>query len=144
MNRSWKMLVADTLAMILFSTVMCMSIEVFVAGMTITQSLIARAAAVPTNLLTGRPYGCYRDILFSRFNLDGNSFLQNALGDTVAFVSFQLPLYAFVLLMAHASLHQIIISGGMMTLVFAVAGRPYGVFMGYCRRLILSFFGGQA
>lgn len=136
------MLVADTVAMILFSTVMCMMIEVLVAGMTITQSLVARTAAIPTNLLTGRPYGCYRDMLFRKLDLNGDSFIQTAAGDTVAFISFQLPLYVFVLLLAHASLNQIIVSGMMMTLVFAVAGRPYGIFMDCCRRGITSFFQG--
>jgi hypothetical protein len=140
MKRSWVMLAADTFAMIVFSTVMCMGIEVLVAGMTIIQSLVARAAAVPTNLLTGRPYGCYRDMLFRKLNLHGGGFLQTAFGDTVAFVSFQLPLYVFVLLLAHASARQILISGAMMTLVFSLAGRPYGIFMDHCRRMILTFF----
>lgn len=142
MIRSWKMLLADTVAMILFSTVMCMMIEVFAAGMTIMQSMIARVAAVPTNLLTGRLYGCYRDMLFRRFDLKKNSLVQTALGDTVAFISFQLPLYVLVLLLAHASVNQIIISATMMTLIFAIAGRPYGIFMDYCRKVILAFFQG--
>jgi len=126
MNRSWKMLLADTVAMILFSTAMCMMIEIFAAGMTVMQSLVARIAAVPTNLLTGRLYGCYRDMLFRRFDLKVDS----------------LPLYVLVLLLAHASVNQIIISTTMMTLIFAVAGRPYGIFMDYCRKFILAFFQG--
>ena len=142
MNRSWKMLLADTVAMILFSTAMCMMIEIFAAGMTVMQSLVARIAAVPTNLLTGRLYGCYRDMLFRRFDLKVDSLIQTALGDTVAFISFQLPLYVLVLLLAHASVNQIIISTTMMTFIFAVAGRPYGIFMDYCRKFILAFFQG--
>jgi hypothetical protein len=50
----WKLFLADTLSMTVFSTVLCMSIEIGLAGLTFGQSLTARFAAVPTNLLTGR------------------------------------------------------------------------------------------
>ena len=53
--RRTPILIADTLAMILFSLVLGMFVEVVISGLTVVQSLTARAASVPVNLLTGRP-----------------------------------------------------------------------------------------
>lgn len=61
--------VADIAAMIIFSTALCMMIEVFIAKLTVFQSMRARMAAIPVNLITGRPYGifldCCRSLAFS-------------------------------------------------------------------------------
>ena len=53
--------VADIAAMIIFSTALCMMIEVFIAKLTVFQSMRARMAAIPVNLITGRPYGIFLD-----------------------------------------------------------------------------------
>jgi hypothetical protein len=134
------MFLADTLSMTIFSAVLCMTIEVFLAGLTFGQSLTARLAAVPTNLLTGRAYGIYRDCLFRFSRLRADSWIQAAVVDTIAFLSFQVPLYGVVLWIAGASFKQMIVSATSMTLIFALAGRPYGIFLQACRRWILSFF----
>lgn len=139
-NPRWKMFLADTLSMTVFSAVLCMTIEVFLAGLTFGQSLTARLAAVPTNLLTGRAYGIYRDWLFRFSRLREDSWLQAAAVDTVAFLTFQVPLYGIVLMIAGASLSQMVVSAASMTLIFALAGRPYGIFLNACRRWILSLF----
>lgn len=134
------MFLADTLSMILFSTVLCMAIEIFLAGLTFGQSVIARIAAVPTNILTGRAYGLYRDWLFRISRMREDSFFQAAVVDTAAFLSFQVPLYGIVLMIAGASFRQMVVSAGSMTLIFALAGRPYGVFLQACRKWILAHF----
>jgi hypothetical protein len=139
-NPRWKMFLADTLSMTVFSAVLCMTIEVFLAGLTLGQSLTARLAAVPTNLLTGRAYGIYRDWLFRFSRLREDSWLQAAVVDTVAFLTFQVPLYGIVLMIAGASLSQMAVSAASMTLIFALAGRPYGIFLNACRKWILSLF----
>ena len=136
----WRMFLADTFSMILFSTVLCMTIEIFLAGLTFGQSVTARIAAVPTNILTGRAYGLYRDWLFRFFRMREDSFFQAAVVDTAAFLSFQVPLYGVVLMIAGASFRQMVVSAGSMTLIFALAGRPYGVFLQACRKWILSHF----
>jgi hypothetical protein len=139
-NPRWKMFLADTLSMTVFSAALCMTIEVFLAGLTLGQSLTARLAAVPTNLLTGRAYGIYRDWLFRFSRLREDSWLQAAVVDTVAFLTFQVPLYGIVLMIAGASLSQMAVSAASMTLIFALAGRPYGIFLNACRKWILSLF----
>lgn len=131
------MLIADIAAMTIFSFVLCMFIEVFIAGLTVFQSLQARGAAIPVNLLTGRPYGCFRDWLFRRLGIDIKTPLKAIMGDTLAFVLFQIPLYVLVLLFAGATWRQIFVSSVFMTAIFSLAGRPYGIFLDLCRRLAL-------
>ncbi|NLA90603.1 MAG: L-alanine exporter AlaE [Synergistaceae bacterium] len=140
-------LVADIAAMIIFSTAMCMFIEIFIAKLTLFQSITARIAAIPVNLITGRPYGWFRDRLFTTLGIDRTSTWKMILGDTVAFVIFQVPLYVIVLLLAEANWSQIAISSAFMTAAFSLAGRPYGIFLDFCRRLterlILAWFPGE-
>ena len=140
--RKGPILIADTLAMILFSLALGMFVEVVVAGMTVLQSLAARAASMPVNLITGRPYGWFRDRLFSLTGLRKESFLQAALGDTIAFALFQMPLYVVVLLLAGATRAQIATSVASFTLLVACSGRVYGVFLDFCRSLVLRLYPG--
>ncbi len=138
MRNQWRMFLADTIAMVSFSTTLCMLIEVFVAGMSLGQSLTARVAAVPVNLLTGRAYGLYRDWLFGFLHIGNDYRTRTVIGDTVAFITFQLPLYALVLSLARATLGQMAVSGAMMTVIFAITGRPYGLFLDFCRKRLAS------
>jgi len=142
-NRQEKLIlaVADITAMIIFSTVLCMTIEIFIAGLTVFQSIQARLAAIPVNLVTGRPYGWFRDRLFVLLSIDRSSPLKMILGDTLAFVIFQVPLYVIVLLFAGATWKQIAISSVFMSLIFSLAGRPYGIFLDRCRSLSFRIVG---
>ncbi len=107
-----------------------MSIEIFIAKLTFIQSVKARIAAVPVNLITGRPYGWFRDRLFLFFGINRSSPWKMMLGDTLAFVLFQVPLYVIVLLAAGATradstfirLHVIdIFPGGKTTECFSIS-----------------------
>lgn len=129
-----SLFIADITAMIFFSAGLCMGIEIFIAGMTPFQSLSARLAAIPVNLLTGRPYGCFRDRLFAFFSIDAAKPVRAFFGDTLAFVIFQVPLYVIVLLAAGATWRQIALSTVFMSLIFSLAGRPYGIFLELCRK----------
>ena len=129
-----SLFIADIVAMIFFSAVLCMGIEIFIAKMTPLQSLQARLAAIPVNLLTGRPYGCFRDRLFAFFSIDASRPVRAFFGDTLAFVIFQVPLYVIVLLTAGATWRQIALSTVFMSLIFSLAGRPYGIFLELCRK----------
>ncbi|MFH1192562.1 MAG: L-alanine exporter AlaE [bacterium] len=64
---------ADTFAMIAFSTVVGMVIEIFISGMTLGQSVQARLTAIPANLLTARLYGMFRDWMFRLFRVQEGS-----------------------------------------------------------------------
>lgn len=131
----WRLLVVDTAAMIVFCTVTGMMVEVGISGLTWTQSAQARLAAIPLNLLTARPYGVYRDWLFHKLGAHQGGRLRVTGVDVLCFVTFQVPVYAAVLLAAGATLQQLVASCTTMTLLSAFMGRPYGAFLELCRRL---------
>jgi len=58
------------------------------------------------------------------------------LADTIAFVVFQIPLYATILAWAGADLSQIVRACASFMLVLGVMGRPYGVFLEFVRQLL--------
>ena len=126
---------ADTFALIVFSTGAGMFVELVIANMTLTQSALARVTAIPVILVTARPYGGFRDWVFtiSRANTGGQ--VRRALADIGAFVAFQLPVYAAVLLLAGANLPQVAAACATATIILAISGRPYGIFLAMCRRL---------
>lgn len=126
---------ADTFALVVFSTVAGMFVELVIADMTLTQSVHARVTAIPVMLVTARPYGVFRDWVFklSRANTGGQ--VRRALADIGTFVAFQLPVYATILLLVGASLRQVAAACATATIILAISGRPYGIFLEMCRRL---------
>lgn len=134
-GRIMKRLVADTLAMVTFSTILGAFVEVVVAGLEPAQSLGIRLAAIPVTLITGRPYGLYRDWLFERFGGQRPARLRSLSLDTLANVTFQVPLYIGLLAWGGASAQQVLVAATTIGILASVSGRPYGVFLNYCRRL---------
>lgn len=78
---------ADTLAMVIFSTIVGAVVEVAVAGLALEQSARIRLAAIPVMLLAGRPYGIYRDWLFRLLGNMTSGLFEAAFGSK----SHQLP-----------------------------------------------------
>ena len=88
------------------------------------------------NLATGRPYGIFRDWVFRVLHIGEGQKFKTGMADAISFVLFQIPLYATVLALSGASLRQIAVACMSMTLVFAIVGRPYGLFLEFCRRVL--------
>ena len=126
---------ADTVAMITFSTIVGMVIEILVSGMTLGQSVQARLTAIPANLLTARLYGMFRDWVFKRMKAHGGGQIRKAVADITAFVLFQVPLYATILGTSGANLRQIVTACGTVTVLSAFMGSPYGIFLDFSRWL---------
>lgn len=126
---------ADTFAMVVFSTVAGMFVELVIADMTLAQSAQARVTAIPIMLITARPYGAFRDWVFVLSGAKTGGQVRRGLADIGAFVAFQLPLYAMILLLAGANLRQVAAACATATIILAISGRPYGVFLERCRRL---------
>ena len=101
--------------------------------MTMTQSLISRIVAIPVNLITARPYGFYRDFLFKKIRSKNR--IQKGGIDILIFTSFQIPVYIFVLLFAGANAEQIIKACSSVVVFFLILGRPYGLFLDFCRTI---------
>ncbi|WP_062266996.1 L-alanine exporter AlaE [Endozoicomonas arenosclerae] len=132
-NRFW---LADTCALISFTFVTGMFIEVAIAGFTLQQSLISRLLCQPVNILTARGYGYYRDKVVVWLSGSRPHWLKSVLADILAYLSFQLPLYIVILLIAGTSLEGIIKASISQTLALFVLGAPYGFWLKYCRKML--------
>jgi len=130
-----KRYLADTFAMVVFSTMVGAFVEVVITGLTIEQSVRIRLAAIPIMLVTGRPYGIYRDRLFRLLSNKNTGPLKTTAIDTLANMTFQIPVYACLLALNGATIGQIFTAVGSILLILLLSGRPYGVFLVWCRRL---------
>ena len=130
-----RRLFADTFAMIAFSTVVGMVIEILISGMTLGQSVQTRLTAIPVNLLTARPYGMFRDWVFRLMRAHEGGKVRKGIADTMAFVLFQAPLYVAILTISGANVRQIATACGTITILSAFMGRPYGIFLDFSRWL---------
>src|SRR5262245_23237258 len=126
---------ADTVALVIFSTLIGLALELVIAGMTLAQSLQARVTSVPVQLLTARPYGIFRDWVFRISGADKAGRVRRAIADIGAFVAFQIPVYAAILLLAGARLSQVAAACSSAIIVLLISGRPYGLFLELIRRL---------
>jgi len=125
----------DSLATVLFFTVVATLAEVFVARMSLDQVLTSRSTAIPVMLLTGRPYGLWRDLWFRFGAAERRSGAARLALDVGAFLTFQVPVYAGILWISGASGAQMAAALGSATVMMALVGRPFGVFLEFCRGL---------
>lgn len=126
---------ADTFAMVIFSTACGAFVEIVIARLTFEQSMRVRLAAIPVMLLGARPYGIYRDWLFRCFGGTSVGQRKALIIDTIANVTFQIPLYIGLLALNGASLHQILTAVSSIVVIVTLSGRPYGLFLVFCRIL---------
>ncbi|UYM17010.1 L-alanine exporter AlaE [Endozoicomonas euniceicola] len=125
--------IADTFALISFGLVVGMSVELFVAGLSIEQSLHSRLLSIPVNLLIARPYGIYRDWVIALGRKVTNNSLMDSVMDILAFLTSQLPLYAMMVGTSGASLDQVATACMGQVGALILMGRPYGIYMQMCR-----------
>ena len=128
--------VADTAALVIFSTIVGGVVELVIADLSVEQVVGTRLSALPIILLVGRPYGIYRDWVFKILKTAEANRFKAILADTIANVSFQTPLYVIVLALNGASQQQILLAAGALLLISTVSGRPYGLFLMWVRRLV--------
>lgn len=126
---------ADTFAMVVFSFITGMLIEVFVSGMTFEQSLASRTLSIPVNIAIAWPYGVFRDyVIRSGYRLSPANWMKG-LSDMVAYVLFQSPVYAGILWVVGADIDQIITAVTSNAFVSGALGVFYGLFLDSCRRM---------
>ena len=124
--------IADTTALILFFTTTGALNERFIAGMTWEQVLHARLIGAALMVPVARPYGLWRDFVMRRA---GPGMLSQVLWDSLALVSFQVPIYAAIIAISGASGEGLIKGVVGATLMMLLLGRPYGAFLNTVRRL---------
>lgn len=125
---------ADTFAMVVFCFISGMIVEVFISGMTFEQSLASRTLSIPVNIAIAWPYGVFRDwFLRNGAKLSQSSLMKN-LSDLMAYVLFQSPVYAGILLAVGASSDQIVTAVTSNSVISCGMGVLYGYFLDICRK----------
>lgn len=125
---------ADTFAMVVFSFITGMMIEIFISGMTFEQSLASRTLSIPVNIAIAWPYGAFRDyVLRCGYRLSPSSWMKG-LSDMVAYLLFQSPVYAGILWVVGADVDQIVTAVTSNAFVSGMLGVVYGLFLDICRR----------
>ncbi len=126
---------ADTLALLVFFTITGVLNERFIAGMDWDEVARARGIGAPLMVLTARPYGLWRDRVLRRFAGEGRG--SPLLWDTAALVSFQVPIYAAILVVGGAESAEVVQGCLGATVIMVATGRPYGLWLD----LVRSWFG---
>lgn len=124
----------DALALVAFFTLVAGATEYLIAGLSPQQVLISRSATLPVLLLAGRPYGLWRDAILKLTDARRRHRLVLLVVDTAAFLSFQGPIYAVVLVLAGATSQQMIAALGSATVGMLLLSRPFGIFLDWVRR----------
>ncbi|EPP5809493.1 L-alanine exporter AlaE [Vibrio vulnificus] len=125
---------ADTFAMVFFCFISGMIIEILISGMTFQQSLASRTLSIPVNIAIAWPYGVFRDWVLRQGARVSTSGLMKNVSDLVAYVLFQSPVYAGILLAVGASTEQIITAVTSNAIISCGMGVLYGYFLDMCRR----------
>ncbi|EKJ5334940.1 L-alanine exporter AlaE [Vibrio vulnificus] len=125
---------ADTFAMVVFCFISGMIIEILISGMTFQQSLASRTLSIPVNIAIAWPYGVFRDWVLRQGARVSTSGLMKNVSDLVAYVLFQSPVYAGILLAVGASTEQIITAVTSNAIISFGMGVLYGYFLDMCRR----------
>jgi len=121
--------VVEALTMNVFSLLITAPNELLIAGMDVGEFVKTRLASMVINTITGRPYGVWRDWLLDRLKIKKESHIfAKYLGDTLAFIGFQLPLYWLSMTIGGVELDEMIKASIPLTVISGLTGRPYG----YC------------
>ncbi|MFW0767462.1 L-alanine exporter AlaE [Trabulsiella odontotermitis] len=123
---------ADTTALILFFTTTGIINERLIAGMTWEQVFHARLLGAILMVPVARPYGIWRDWVMKRA---GQNRASKLLWDSIALVSFQVPIYAAIIAFSGASGSGLVRGTLGAALMMLFLGRPYGAFLNWVRKL---------
>ena len=128
-----KLIFVDTIATLFFFTLIAVFTELVIVGMEPLQVLTTRLIMVPVMVLTGRPYGVWRDWIFVRISPKHS--LSRVVVDVVAFLSFQVPVYAATLAIAGANTSEMVTAVGSGTFFMMILSRPFGLFLQFSRQM---------
>ena len=123
--------IIDTVATVIFFTIIAASTELFIAGMELREVLITRLIMVPMMVLTGRPYGMWRDWFFKVTN--PMTQWSRTIVDSLAFMIFQLPIYVLTLAIAGADVKEIISLIVSTSALMLIVSRPFGIYLEHVR-----------
>lgn len=121
--------IADTLALVVFFTIVGALNEHFVAGMAWGEVARSRSIGAPLMVLTARPYGIWRDWLIARIVPP----VPRVVADALALLLFQVPIYAAILWISGASLAGVVQGSAGFAVLMMIVGRPYGIWLDFVR-----------
>ena len=124
--------IADTTALILFFTATGTVNERFLAGLEWDQVLHARLLGAALMVPVGRPYGVWRDRVMRHA---GPGRASRLMWDSLALVSFQVPIYVAIIAASGASGRGLLFGTLGAAAIMLGCGRPYGMFLGWIRSL---------
>ncbi|KMK66067.1 L-alanine exporter AlaE [Puniceibacterium sp. IMCC21224] len=127
-----RQFIVDTIATIVFFSCVAAFSEAVIAGMAPEQVLAARLIMVPVMVLTGRPYGIWRDWLIAR--TEARSTVSRIVVDISAFLLFQVPVYVMTLAVAGASPEAMLAAVSSAIVFMVLLSRPFGLFLEMVRR----------
>ena len=128
-----RLTLVDTLSTIFFFTILAAVTELYVAGMEPAEVLKTRAIMIPMMILTGRPYGAWRDWFLATTKPTVS--WSKSLIDGMAFLTFQLPVYGLTLWIVGADVTKIGRLLASTALLMLIISRPFGLFLQSMRRL---------
>jgi len=130
---------ADTFALNTFCYLISIPIELGFAQMTLSTHLTARLIGLFIITGTARPFGIWRDFVFRKMNISASDRgMKPYVVDTLAYLSFELPLYMINMSISGASLMQALKAALIFCVIAGVVGRPYGLYRAYVRRKIFN------
>lgn len=126
---SSRLVIADSVAMVVFFTATGILNERLIAGMEWSEVTASRLLAIPLMLLTARAYGIWRDAIMRLLNGRPAHGVHGFLLDTVASLGFNIPIYAAVIAAVGASTDEIISGCLGMSVFLLFTGRVYGLWL---------------
>lgn len=130
---------ADTFALNTFCYFISLPIELGFAQMTLSTHLSARLVGLFIITSTARPFGIWRDYIFKKFGIsDSDKGLKPYLVDTLAYLSFELPLYMINMTISGATLMQAIKAALIFCIIAGFVGRPYGIYRAFIRNKLFN------
>lgn len=128
-----RLTIIDTLTTVVFFTVLASLAELYIAGMEPFEVLKTRLIMVPMMVLTGRPYGAWRDWFFATTKPTVS--WSKSLIDGAAFLTFQLPVYGLTLWIAGAARDEILTLLATTAVLMLIVSRPFGLVLETVRKL---------
>ena len=128
-----RLIFVDTLSTILFFTILAALTELYVVGMEPADVLKTRLIMVPLMILTGRPYGVWRDWFF--VGTKPTVLWSKSLIDGAAFLTFQLPIYGLTLWIVGADFDESGTALGSAVVLMLIVSRPFGLFLQAMRKI---------
>ena len=126
-----RIFIADTTALVVFFTATGILNERFISGMSWEEVLHARLLGAALMVPVARPYGMWRDWIMRRAKPNR---LSRIVWDSVALVTFQVPIYGAIIAISGASGRGLWLGILGATAIMLVSGRPYGAFLNWVRR----------